>query len=156
MQTHTGVVTLGWKLPRSRTSASTEVAFETGSRPSRKVDTRLPGKGNSNSHGARPVHLIITMIKWIRTSRLSMKNSLSDLGVEVAALAHLDQHGLRHADAFWGETLCLRDVRRMSARRAECLRDVRLGTNPMSARRAARRSRRQTTWLRTCRRIRGR
>ena len=27
------------------------------------VDVRLPGKGNSNSHGARPVHLIITMIK---------------------------------------------------------------------------------------------
>ena len=38
----------------------------------RKVDVRLPGKGNSNSHGARPVHLIITMIKWIRTSRLSI------------------------------------------------------------------------------------
>ena len=34
-------------------------------------------KGNSNSHGARPVHLIITMIKWIRTSRLSINNSLS-------------------------------------------------------------------------------
>jgi len=34
-------------------------------------------KGSSNSHGARPVHLIITMMKWIRTSRLSMKNSLS-------------------------------------------------------------------------------
>ena len=33
----------------------------------RKVDIRLPGKGNSNSHGARLVHLIITMIKWIRT-----------------------------------------------------------------------------------------
>jgi len=31
----------------------------------------------SNSHGARPVHPIITMIKWIRTSRLSIKNSLS-------------------------------------------------------------------------------
>ena len=31
----------------------------------------------SNFHGARPVHLIITMIKWIRTSRLSIKNSLS-------------------------------------------------------------------------------
>jgi len=43
----------------------------------RKVDVRLPEKGNSNSHGARPVHLIITMIKWIRTSRLSIKNSLS-------------------------------------------------------------------------------
>ena len=26
--------------------------------------------------GARPVHLIITMIKWVRTSRLSIKNSL--------------------------------------------------------------------------------
>ena len=33
---------------------------------------RLPGKWNSNSHGARPDHLIITMIKWIRTSRLSI------------------------------------------------------------------------------------
>jgi len=30
---------------------------------------------NSNPHGARPVHLIITMIKWIRTNRLSIKNS---------------------------------------------------------------------------------
>jgi len=27
----------------------------------RKVDISLPGKGNSNSHGARPVHLIITI-----------------------------------------------------------------------------------------------
>ena len=44
--------------------------------PTKKVDVRLPGKGNSNSHGARPVHLIITMTKWIRTSRLSIKNSL--------------------------------------------------------------------------------
>jgi len=43
----------------------------------RKVDVRLPGKVNSNSRGARPVHLIITMIKWIRTSRSSIKNSLS-------------------------------------------------------------------------------
>jgi len=40
----------------------------------RKVDVRLPGKGNSNSHGARPVHQIISMIKWIRTRRLSKKN----------------------------------------------------------------------------------
>ena len=29
------------------------------------------------SHGARPVHLIITMIMWIRTSGLSIENSLS-------------------------------------------------------------------------------
>ena len=33
---------------------------------------RLTGKGNSNSHGARPVHPIITMITWCRTSRLSI------------------------------------------------------------------------------------
>jgi len=52
---------------------------------SRKVDVRLPGKGNSNSHGARPVHLIITMIKRIRTSRLSIKNSLSASFVSVAS-----------------------------------------------------------------------
>ena len=35
------------------------------------------GRGNSKSHGARPVHQIITMAKWIQTSRLSIKNSLS-------------------------------------------------------------------------------
>ena len=38
---------------------------------------RLPGKGNLIFHGARPVHRIIWMIKWIWTSRLSIKNSLS-------------------------------------------------------------------------------
>ena len=31
-----------------------------------KIDVRVPGKENSNCHGARPVHLIITMIKWIQ------------------------------------------------------------------------------------------
>jgi len=30
---------------------------------------------DSNSHAARPVHLIITMIKWIQTSGWSIKNS---------------------------------------------------------------------------------
>ena len=29
------------------------------------------------THVARPVHLIFTMIKWIRTGRLSINNSLS-------------------------------------------------------------------------------
>ena len=38
-------------------------------RPPRKVDIRLPGKGDSNSHGARPV---FSMIKRIRTSGLSI------------------------------------------------------------------------------------
>ena len=42
----------------------------------RRVDVRLSGKGSSNSHGARPDHLIIGMIKWIRTSRLSERNPL--------------------------------------------------------------------------------
>ena len=43
----------------------------------RKVDVRPPGEGNSNSDGARPVHQIITMTKWTRTSRWSTENSLS-------------------------------------------------------------------------------
>jgi len=46
---------------------------------SRKEDVRLPGKRNSNSQGARPVHLIITMVRKIWTNRLSIKNSLSVL-----------------------------------------------------------------------------
>ena len=63
-----GVKKAIWSYMRSR-------AFSVFADLFRKVDVRLPGKGNSNSHGARPVHLIITMIKWIRTSRLSIKNS---------------------------------------------------------------------------------
>ena len=43
----------------------------------RKVHVRLPGKGNSKSHGARPIHLITTMMKWIRISRWSISISLS-------------------------------------------------------------------------------
>ena len=43
----------------------------------RKVDVRLLGKLISKSHGGRPVHQITTMVKWIRSSRLSTKNSLS-------------------------------------------------------------------------------
>jgi hypothetical protein len=44
---------------------------------SRKVDVKLHGKGICNSHGARPVHLIITMMMWTRTSRSSIKNCYS-------------------------------------------------------------------------------
>ena len=47
--------------------------YGSGISPS-KVDIRLPGNGSSNSHGARPVH---QKHRWIRTSRLSIKNSLS-------------------------------------------------------------------------------
>ena len=69
---------------------------------SRKVDVRPPGKGNSNSHGARPVHLIITMIKWIRTSGLSIKNylwhrgrsmRLNNRGQFAEPCARIPQHG---------------------------------------------------------------
>ena len=42
----------------------------------KKVGLRLPKKRNSNSNGARPIHLITSTMKWIRTSRLSIKNSL--------------------------------------------------------------------------------
>ena len=44
----------------------------------RKEDARLPVKENSNSHGARPAHIIITMMWWIQTSRVSIKNSLAN------------------------------------------------------------------------------
>ena len=58
-----------------------------------KVDVRLPGKGNSNLNDARPVHLIITMIRWIRTSRLSMKNSLSKAGRDAVRGVFSAPHG---------------------------------------------------------------
>ena len=54
--------------PRRREAAKLSSASDNLLVP-RKVDVRLPGKGNTNAHGARPVHLIITTIKWIRTSR---------------------------------------------------------------------------------------
>ena len=60
--------TLGLKATKKRRRFRVQGAWS--------VDVRLPGKGNSNSHGARPVHLTITTIKWIWTSRLSLKNSL--------------------------------------------------------------------------------
>jgi len=66
---------------------------------SRKVDVRLPGKGNSNSLGARPVHLIITIIKWIRTSRLSIENSLSSLLAAVAGWSTKRHAGARASRA---------------------------------------------------------
>ena len=66
-----------------------------------KVDVRLPGKGNSNSHGTRPVHLIITMIKWIRTSRLSIKKSLSRRSSLASCIAGFEGWGGEH-----GEGVC--------------------------------------------------
>jgi hypothetical protein len=45
-------------------------------RPEQPVDIRLPGNGKTNSHGARLVHQILTMVIWTRTIRLSRTNSL--------------------------------------------------------------------------------
>ena len=58
----------------------------------RKVVIRLPGKRNSNSHGARPVY---QKHRWIRTSRLSMKNSLSlyDCTCQQRGLPRLAEEG---------------------------------------------------------------
>jgi len=58
--------------------------MSTGYHLPRKVDVRLPGKGNSNPHGARPVHLIITTIMWIWTSRSHLRAGrlISDLSLQ--------------------------------------------------------------------------
>ena len=71
---------------RNRGDAAAQNRLDREIRPQRSHDQghdhlprkhiRLPEKGNSSSHGARPVHQIITMIKWIRTRRLSIHNSL--------------------------------------------------------------------------------
>ena len=63
----------GWHLRRAAQGQSSLVG-EVG--VTRKVDVRLPGQGNSNPRGVSPVHLIITIITWLRTSKFSLKNSL--------------------------------------------------------------------------------
>ena len=105
-----------------------------------EIDVRLPGKRISNSHGARPVHLIISMIKWIRTSRLSIKNSLSlwaqdgkevvvSVPVPVGTRArdvsvsptHSHSHSLSHTPSrFLSLTLTLLDGSRWPSPRGAC------------------------------------
>ena len=46
-------------------------------RQCRKIDTRLPGKRKSNSMAQGQSTKIISMMQWIRTSRLPIKDSLS-------------------------------------------------------------------------------
>ena len=64
-------------LPGHSRGESTHYTLPHGWLADRKVDVRLSGKENPDSHGARPVHQIISMVNWIRTSRLSINNSLS-------------------------------------------------------------------------------
>jgi len=59
---------------------------------------------DSNSHGARPVHLIITMIKWIRTRRLSIKKSLSVPGPQAAQRLEGEISAMEGRVAAWEST----------------------------------------------------
>ena len=65
--------------PPARASYQPGTGYETtGYEPlTRNVDMRLPGKGNSTPMVQGRSTKIISIIKWIRTSRLSIKNSLS-------------------------------------------------------------------------------
>ena len=74
-----GRCTIGGTSPHQTSSlalAAPALSDSNKRKSTRMVDVRLPGKWNSNSHGARPAHRIISMKKWIRTSRLSIKNFL--------------------------------------------------------------------------------
>jgi len=55
-------------------------------------------QGECEAHGARPVHLINTMRKWIRTSRLSIKNSLSEVRCERLTRLGSGAHLLKQPD----------------------------------------------------------
>ena len=71
--------TLGSKVIKKKKQGSGtggDVFVEEGVQHPRELQrpVMLFGKGNSNSHGAKPVHLIITTIKWIRTNTWSMKS----------------------------------------------------------------------------------
>jgi hypothetical protein len=60
---------------------------------------------NSNSHGARPVHLITATIKWIRTSRLSMKmTKQTETEVDVSFAIGITQHFKSTSHHFRSET----------------------------------------------------
>ena len=78
----------------------------TRSTPPRNVDARLPGKGNSNSHGPRPVHLMIAMTKWIRAMRLSIKNSLSPPSphIHTAILPPILQPFITSHSPYWSQS----------------------------------------------------
>ena len=67
------VILGGWVFFYKRGTPVSLGKVVSGGKPRGAVDTQR-GVG---TFGARPGHLIITMIKWIRTSRLPIKNFLS-------------------------------------------------------------------------------
>ena len=83
-----GISSYPWSKFQSTQCPASRVHFA----GSGKVNTRPPGKGNSNCHGARPVHLIITMIQWIRTSSLSIKKSLWQVVVRLTVHRYWSYH----------------------------------------------------------------
>ena len=90
----------------------------------RKIDIRLPGKGNSTSHGARTVH---QKHRWIRTSRLSIKNSLS-----LCRRRHGEPHTVseRSGDTFKyfkGSYMNIMDIMRYGELRLSCAASERSG-----------------------------
>ena len=64
----------------------------------------LVPKRDSNSHGARPVRLIITMIEWIQTSRLSIKNIF--LPQSATTSRHRAHWSLSLSLSCWGAASC--------------------------------------------------
>ena len=105
------------KVLRHAAAASEYPVAEFGNQE-RKVDTRLPGKGNSNSHGAKLVHHIISMIKWIWTSRLSIKKSFRDSGFGVLGVG-LGEVTEAHLPAV-GEPRAPAQLSRSRASRSRC------------------------------------
>ena len=68
----------------------------------RQVCVRLPEKRDSNSHGAKPVHLLITMIRWIRTSRLSIKCACRSRNLQVRDV-RVDRYSSQFKDNYFAE-----------------------------------------------------
>ena len=58
-------------LPRGGAAAK-RLLIQSFTQPPRKVDARLPEKANSNSHGARPIYLIITIDQEVVIKEISL------------------------------------------------------------------------------------
>ena len=92
---------------RDQCSSKTSGAGRAWCHLSRKVAIWLPRKQNPMSDGARLVHSIISMIEWIRTSRMSIKKSLSSgCGTAACALTDYPKVDMLHPQYksvdFWG------------------------------------------------------
>ena len=81
---------------------------------------RISTGRNSNSNGAMPVHLIITMIKWIRTRRLSMKNFLPphlNVALKISTGQQMSNRALQMLDNCFTKALLNRALQISAGRR---------------------------------------